>query len=263
MWNFVKNQVPMAKTLLIGGLLLLASGCAGWNVVGDDMYSIPPGKVGIGTTTPLTKLDVRGAGMLVTNGAGLSISPQADHVNLSYAEAPVGSGYFTNAGFYWGKTRLNGNLGLEVTNPTHRLQLPNTPGPGGSGLATDWLKYSSREYKEDIVGLEPKDYAAVLEEIEQMELVYYRYKNQEDERRYLGVVAEDAPEQVVTPDRKGLSLSEFTAFSIAGLKAQQAYIKALQKTDHEYWEALREQEKAISALREEIKSLREQVQNQR
>jgi hypothetical protein len=68
----------------------------------------------------------------------------------------------------------------------------------------------------------------VLKEIMEMDLVYYRYKNQEDDRRYLGVVAEEAPEQVVTPDRKGLSLSEFAAFAMAGLKAQQAEIEAQQ-----------------------------------
>ena len=75
-----------------------------------------------------------------------------------------------------------------------------------------------------------------------MDLVYYRYRNQEDDRLYLGVIAEDAPEQIVTSDRAGLSLSEFTAFTMAGLKAQQEQIEALQ---------------------EEIDVLRSQLQNRR
>ena len=120
-----------------------------------------------------------------------------------------------------------GKVGVDVVNPTYRLQLPNTTGAGGEGRANQWTTYSSREEKRDIAALEDEEYGAVLKKIKEMDLFYYRYKNQEDERRYLGVIAEEAPNQIVTRDRKGLSLSEFAAFAIAGIKAQQAIIEVL------------------------------------
>jgi len=123
----------------------------------------------------------------------------------------------------------SGNVGIGTTSPGYRLELPNIASTAGRGRANQWVTYSSREEKRDIAALEAEDYAAVLKEILEMDLVYYRYKNQEDERRYLGVVAEEAPEQVVTSDRKGLSLSEFAAFVMAGLKAQQAEIEKLKR----------------------------------
>ena len=155
----------------------------------------------------------------ITNGPGWAVHARSTH----------SSGH---AGYFEGNVTITGYVGIGDSSPTYRLELPNTASAAGQGRANQWVTYSSKEYKKEITALEAEDYADVLKEILNMDLVYYHYQNQEDDRRYLGVIAEDAPEQVVTPDKKGLSLSEFAAFAIAGLKAQQAEIEELKKEVH-------------------------------
>lgn len=152
--------------------------------------------------------------------------PQRMHI---FNNRPNGTLYFATAGYDRMVIANNGMVGIGDFSPSYRLELPDVANTWGRARANAWHTYSSREEKKDISALDPEDYAAVLKEIVEMEMVYYRYKKQDDDRLYLGVIAEDAPEQIVAPDRKSLSLSEFTAFAMAGLKAQQAEIEQLKK----------------------------------
>jgi hypothetical protein len=145
---------------------------------------------------------------------------------------PNGSIYFATAGYDRMVIANNGMVGIGDFDPSYRLELPNSANAWGRARANDWIKYSSREWKKDISALNPEDYASILKQILEMDMVYYRYKNQEDDRLYLGVIAEDAPEQVVTSDRKSVSLTQFAAFALAGLRAQQAEIEQLKKEIH-------------------------------
>jgi len=45
---------------------------------------------------------------------------------------------------------LNGYVGLDVDNPSHRLELPNRASPSGRGLANAWHTYSSARWKENV-----------------------------------------------------------------------------------------------------------------
>jgi hypothetical protein len=238
--------------------LYIANGANDSNVLIYGDFST--GRIGLGTLAPAERLhlheDSGSLGMRIqsdvasyqyinlgaTNGYGLGCD-SGDNFFLN-REEPLGTGTLRIM------TALpDGSIGIGVSNPTYRLHLPNNANESGRGRANQWTTYSSREEKRDITALGPKDYTAVLEEIAEMDLVYYRYKNQEDDRLYLGVIAEDAPLQVVTSDRKGISLSEFTAFAMAGLKAQQEYIE--------------EQLGRIDTLEKEIAVLKSQLQGRR
>jgi hypothetical protein len=199
-----------------------ASGDTGCIYAVGDAYGTGTGEgfaayfSGVGGSTSGSAYGITTYAQAQGSSTAYGIYSAASTSGIGYAFYGVGDGYFS------------GNVGIGTSTPTYRLELPNIASTAGRGRANSWVTYSSREEKEDIAALRAEDYAGVLKEIMEMDLVYYRYKNQEDDRRYLGVVAEEAPEQVVTPDRKGLSLSEFAAFAMAGLKAQQAEIEAQQ-----------------------------------
>jgi hypothetical protein len=124
----------------------------------------------------------------------------------------------------------NGNFGIATDTPTNIL----TIGQGmGNAIADGWSVYSSKEYKTDITYLEEDDYEEILDEIEGMNLARYRWKNDDVifEENYgmgslsttdglnLGVIAEEAPEEVLSNDGKSISLYDYTSFALAGVKA--------------------------------------------
>lgn len=80
--------------------------------------------------------------------------------------------------------------------------------------------FSSVQYKKDIVPLTPFDYQSILNKIEQIDVVRYRYKTDPKESKLrLGVIAEDSPKEMLSQDGKSIRLVDSVAFLAAGLKA--------------------------------------------
>jgi hypothetical protein len=123
----------------------------------------------------------------------------------------------------------NGYVGIGVTNPAFRLELPNQPNPSGRGRANSWLTYSSMRWKEEIRPIEN-----ALERVMQLRGYHFRWKPEYGGTEDIGFLAEEVarvvPEVVsYEPDGQvaGMDYSRLTALLVEALKQQQREIAEL------------------------------------
>ncbi|MEW6682908.1 MAG: tail fiber domain-containing protein [Nitrospirota bacterium] len=114
-----------------------------------------------------------------------------------------------------------GNIGFGVTNPTERLEV------AGNVRATAYLTGSSRELKKGITPLGQNDYAKIMDQINDLQMVRYLYKTEDNRQPHLGVIAEESPKEILDETGKAVSLADYAGFILAGLKAQSEEIQAL------------------------------------
>jgi len=115
-------------------------------------------------------------------------------------------------------------LGVGVQTPTHNIDVQG----GAYCSGTNWVNGSSRALKTDITTLTPEQMEAVLRDLERTQVVNYRYKSEANGEQHIGLIAEDAPELLATPERDGINTADAIGFLMAAVKAQQAEIEALQ-----------------------------------
>jgi hypothetical protein len=235
-----------------------------WLVSGEDMHSIPAGKVGIGTTAPDKKLHVRGdvlidgqalssyaAPLTVTHqGEGRQLAayfsnPQDGNVEVDVQwtggtmlpwgwSLKAASGMFTLGSIMVLPPALNitstGNVGLGVTSPTYRLELPNTAAPAGRGRANSWTTYSSLRWKTNVQTIDQ-----ALDKVRQLRGVTFDWKD--NGRHDIGLIAEEVGKvvpEVVDYEANGenatsMDYSRLVALLVEALKEQDARIADLEQ----------------------------------
>lgn len=106
-----------------------------------------------------------------------------------------------------------GDPPLEPDDP--RMAAVEDPGGAGSG----WREFSSRDYKKDIAPLGPKQHAQALSDIAGTNVVRYRFRRHGvPDRVRLGLIAEELPSEIRSPDGKTLNIAEAFAYAAAALK---------------------------------------------
>lgn len=113
-----------------------------------------------------------------------------------------------------------GNVGIGTKAPdnSYKLQVGEAQ-DGTRAIAHAWGMPSSRAYKTDISVFGPEDYRMAAESLDRTDIVRFRYKTgREEAPEHIGVLAEQAPQDIVSADRKALNLSDAVAFLTATVK---------------------------------------------
>ena len=121
---------------------------------------------------------------------------------------------------------FNAMVGIGTATPGYALQVGEN-GDGTEARANAWNLLSSKKYKSDITPLEDGEYQSILQQLVETDVVRYHFYRDENKSQHLGIIAEDAPRDIVTRDGEALSLSDYCAFLLAATKAQQEEIEVL------------------------------------
>ena len=115
--------------------------------------------------------------------------------------------------------RDDGNVGIGTDNPTATLHVI------GNVFATGGVA-SSKELKENIFPLSTREAMATLE---QLDSVKFNYKDDPSHDLQLGFIAEDVPDLVATPGRKGIQPMDIVAVLTKVVQEQQKTILLLEE----------------------------------
>ena len=191
-----------------------------------------PGGVGIGTNSPTSYAG--GQVLHINNPSGRSVLRLGD-------DEPIGIQWEISSAVFGGNGMLNfsnitnlinpltllanGNVGMNnVVAPIHPLHMGSSAHCTVGGV---WTNASSRELKTDIEPLKNEEYSDILKKLEDLDVVHFKYKS-EPEVEHIGMIAEDVPEEMASPDRKGIPTADAIAFLMAAVKAQQTQIEKLE-----------------------------------
>ena len=116
-------------------------------------------------------------------------------------------------------------LGVGVANPTHNIDVAG----GAYCSGANWVNGSSRKLKEEVRSLSDADCRAILDQLLQTDVVEFKYKAEESDENHVGVIAEEAPSLLATPDRDGINTGDAIGSLIAAVKAQNAEIEELRE----------------------------------
>jgi len=89
----------------------------------------------------------------------------------------------------------------------------------GNVAATGFINLSTEDSKEKIKHLNKKDYDGFLEDLSQIDVATYEYKDDKNDEERLGLIAEEAPAAVLAADGKGVDLYKFVSFIAGSVKA--------------------------------------------
>ncbi|MBD3299289.1 MAG: hypothetical protein GF341_11580 [candidate division Zixibacteria bacterium] len=190
-----------------------------------NQFLIPSdGGVGIGTNNPQGGLHVTSGpnnnGLYITAGGRDVVWPNGQNFQFGQWD---GTTFSERARFNGG-----GYLGINTTNATNVLTLPNFANSGGRGLANSWDTYSSRRWKHDI-----RPITDALETVKQLQGVHYKHNS--DNTDDIGLIAEDVgavlPQLVQFEDNgvdaRSLDYARLVAVLIEAVKEQNARIDQL------------------------------------
>ncbi len=231
----------------------------GRTTLGSDLTIDGTGNVGIGTTAPATKTEIRADDVTtnaVTNvlklvhgttgtaadgiGTGIMFAAEglSDPYPTGYIESRLVSvasgnsemGFKVLSGgntYEWLTIKRTGNVGIGTTAPGYKLQV-GTSGDGTSAIANAWNVFSDIRLKTNITPL-----TDILPKLNNINVVGFNWKDGADKKRQIGFIAQEVekvfPELVFEDDKgyKSVDYSKFSAILLGAVKEQQKQIEEL------------------------------------
>jgi len=109
-----------------------------------------------------------------------------------------------------------GNVGIGTENPNYDLEV------AGDIAANSFVNISTRDSKKNISYLSETDTNNFLEKIKNLKIAKYDYKTDSgNSAQRLGLIAEEAPSEILTASGKGVDLYKLTTFALAGIQGLQ------------------------------------------
>ncbi|MHC5212723.1 MAG: tail fiber domain-containing protein [Planctomycetota bacterium] len=229
-WTTGGNEVDDGKDFLgttDGQALVVKTDAA------ERMRVTPDGNVGIGTTTPVTPLEVVGGAntdVLSLEGTGASrmsmfmgsstATINSDE-NIQLQTTGTGTLFLSTDGQERMRITPGGNVGIGTIGPVHPLELGSGAHVTAGGV---WTDASSRDSKENIRDLTLEEATAALRELNPTR---FNYKV-DPEEEHVGFIAENVPEIVANKDRNGLSPMDIVAVLTKVVQEQEERIARLE-----------------------------------
>ncbi len=117
----------------------------------------------------------------------------------------------------------SGNIGIGTTSPAYKLHVM------GDVAAQSFVNISTRDSKKDIDYVDSTDSTNVYEKIKNIKIARYHYK---DERNttplHLGLIAEEAPSEILSASGKGVDIYKLVSFTLLGVQELQKKTDAIE-----------------------------------
>lgn len=106
---------------------------------------------------------------------------------------------------------------------------------GGYVNAYTYYSWSTKEKKKDISAFEANDYNSALTFMDELNLSYYKFKNQKDyDKIHVGLIAEETPTTLTAPGKQGVSYGELAIFNTGAIKALKNKVEKLEKQVNDF-----------------------------
>lgn len=238
----VPNTLEVNGTVGIGGSAGIRDTLGiGWNFADANIPSnslAVQNKVGIGTTSPTSALDVTGdvgigGTAAISGGLGVGTTfSQPSNISSMPANGLI----------------VEGSVGIGTTSPAARLQV-GTSGDGTVALANAWNVFSDERLKTDVVPLEK-----AKEMVDALSGYYYRWRKGEDGSRQIGVLAQEVERvlpELVDETKGGIKTVDYAKLSTVLIEA----FKEAEKMRKAQFEELKAENEKLRADFETMKTI--------